>query len=216
MQSIVDSLGVELRAYLSPPLQRLAVVLAAVAANNIARGLAITPTILCSEAFTEAILGALTANNAEQVNVRDCGSSMAIGTSTIVLWCEPPAWDVVVFYAGPLKPPPRRLARLKARHLASDTYLLETSIAGRRLREYVRLKGYQLIKASDPCPRDIIELLCEHATAGRIALRDAVDVIAYNKNVRRGEARRIIQELASMDCLRLDSLGYIVIDYCRN
>ena len=99
--------------------------------------------------------------------------------------------------------------------MAEDMYLLEASIHGKKLREYVKLKGYQLVRIGDPCPRDIVELLCEYANAGRIALRDAVDVIAYSRGVKRGDARRFLQELVAMGCLRIDNLGYVVVDYCK-
>ncbi len=214
---ITSRLGVDLRVELTPPYSKLAIALALRAALNACRrGLRVA--IRAPSNITSIVRNGLEELGCSSAMVGSCEDvPLPEADLYIVLWCGLESLrehlERVVFAAGVNIPSRSGIRRLHARMLGGNLYLLMLRGA-KREREYVVVNGLTLSTVEPPCPAELISELCEFAVAGRISVRDAVDVIAHHYGVRKAEARSILLSLASKGCVEVSQADKMVYVYC--
>ncbi len=130
------------------------------------------------------------------------------------LWAPPERHCVSdVFFFAAAGPVPgyvaRRLARLEVSQVAPGFYVVYRVKEPSR-RAYFRVGAGGVVEAAAPCPASLLSLLSSAAEAGRLRVRDAVEVLASNLGLKRAEAREIVQGLAKRLCILVRD-GYVVL-----
>ena len=204
--SQLDVLGSKVRVYLSPPIQRLALAIAVYIIDKVEP----RPCVCTDYEPFRIVLEPLT-------STYSCNNTIAC-SSYIVLWCENVTDNILLstlFAAGvPLRAPHRYgLARLQARQIDANTFVLKLRVAGQYLTTTVRVSGIELEELrSPPLEAREVELVEALRTAlqeyGTLSQRDAVDIISAELGIKRAEARRLLLELIRKGVLVVEE-GYI-------